>query len=213
MTPVVIVGVVGDALVSQSPEAMSSYMYLPSVPSDRRGSRLIVRSPIELGALTAGITSIGRELDPGLVVGVAPVEAGLAQWQANSRLIALLSTGVALLALVLAAIGVYGVVAYAVTRRRREVGIRLALGATARDVQVLLARQTLTPVAIGVAFGVATAAVVSKVLERLLFGISRLDPIAFAGAALFLMTIAAVATLVPTRSAARVDPVKTLRYE
>jgi ABC-type antimicrobial peptide transport system permease subunit len=141
------------------------------------------------------------------------VEAGLAQWQANSRLIASLSTGVALLALVLAAIGVYAVVAYAVTRRRREVGIRLALGATARDVQVLLARQTLTPVAIGVAFGVATAAALSRVLERSLFGISPLDPIAFAGAALFLMTIAAVATLVPTRSAARVDPVNTLRYE
>lgn len=213
MTPVVIVGVVADALVSQSQEAMTSYMYLPSVPSDQRGSRLIVRSPIELGALTAGITSIGRELDPGLVVSVARVEAGLAQWQANSRLIASLSTGVALLALVLAAIGVYAVVAYAVTRRRREVGIRLALGATARDVQVLLARQTLTPVAIGVAFGVATAAALSRVLERSLFGISPLDPIAFAGAALFLMTIAAVATLVPTRSAARVDPVKTLRYE
>ena len=125
----------------------------------------------------------------------------------------MLSTGVALLALVLAAIGVYAVVAYAVTRRRREVGIRLALGATARDVHVLLARQTLTPVAIGVAFGVATAAAVSRVLERSLFGISPLDPIAFAGAALFLMTIAAVATLAPTRSAARVDPVKTLRYE
>ena len=133
---------------------------------------------------------------------MAPVEAGLAQWQANSRLIALLSTGVALLALVLAAIGVYAVVAYAVTRRRRELGIRLALGATARDVQVLLARQTLTPVAIGVAFGVATAAAVSRVLERLLFGISPLDPIAFAGAA----ARGGVAATGATAPAARITP-------
>ena len=155
----------------------------------------------------------GAQLDPGLVVGVAPVEAGLAQWQANSRLIALLSTGVALLALVLAAIGVYAVVAYAVTRRRREVGIRLALGATAP-------RRAGSARAADADAGRDRRRDRSRHRRRCLgcssarfSGSALLDPIAFAGAALFLMTIAAVATLVPTRSAARVDPVKTLRYE
>jgi len=118
-----------------------------------------------------------------------------------------------LLALLLALVGVYGVVAYVVNRRRREVGIRLTLGATARDVQHLFVRQTVRPIVIGVVIGVAAAAAASRALESQLFGISPFDPIAFIGAALFLVSVAVVATLVPTREALKVDPVTTLRCE
>jgi putative ABC transport system permease protein len=100
-----------------------------------------------------------------------------------------------------------------VSRRRREVGIRLALGATASDVQRLIVRQTLRPIVIGALIGIAAAAAASRVFQAVLFGISPFDPVAFIGAPLFLMGIAVVATLLPTRRALRVDPLTTLRYE
>jgi ABC-type antimicrobial peptide transport system permease subunit len=115
--------------------------------------------------------------------------------------------------LLLASVGVYGVVSYVVSRRRREVGIRMALGASARDVQRLILRQTLRPVAVGVLIGVAVAAGASRILQAVLFGISPFDPVAFVGAPVFLLAIALVATLLPTRAALRVDPMTTLRYE
>jgi ABC-type antimicrobial peptide transport system permease subunit len=130
-----------------------------------------------------------------------------------TRLMAGLSGSLSLLALVLASVGVYGVVSYVVSRRRREIGIRVTLGASAGDVQRLILRQTLRPVAVGVVVGIAGAAATSRVLETVLFGISPLDPFAFVGAALFLLAVAAAASLVPTRHALRVDPMTTLRYE
>jgi predicted permease len=213
MVPFEVVGVARDALVTQSAEAMASYVYLPPVATAQRGLRLLVRSRTDPGALAAGITAAVRDLDAGLVVNVARLDAGLAEWQTNSRLIALLSAGLGALALVLSAIGVYGLVAYVVTRRRREVGIRMTLGATSRDVQLLLVRQTLTPVAIGIIVGIAGAAVASSALEGSLFGVNRLDPLTFVAAALFLMSVAATAAMMPARQAVRIDPVTTLRSE
>ena len=96
-----------------------------------------------------------RELDPGLVVRVNRLEENLDFWRTVSRLVAGLSGSLSLLALVLASVGVYGVVSYVVSRRLREVGIRMMLGASARDVQALILRQTLRPVAIGVVIGIA----------------------------------------------------------
>jgi ABC-type lipoprotein release transport system permease subunit len=110
-------------------------------------------------------------------------------------------------------VGVYGVVSYVVNRRRREVGIRLTLGATGRDVQHLIVCQTLRPITIGLLIGIAAAAAASRALESVLFGISPLDPIAFIGAALLLLSVALVATLLPTREALKVDPVSALRSE
>jgi ABC-type antimicrobial peptide transport system permease subunit len=128
-------------------------------------------------------------------------------------LIAGLSGSISVLALVLASVGVYGVVSYVVTRRRREVGIRMTLGATVRDVQRLFLRQTLRPVFIGGVIGIAAAAALSRILESVLFGVSPYDPIAFIGAPLFLIAIAAAASILPTREALKVDPAITLRYE
>ena len=108
-----------------------------------------------------------------------------------SRLVAGLSGSLSLLALVLASVGVYGVVSYVVSRRLREVGIRMMLGATARDVQAMILRQTLRPVAIGIVIGIGAAAAASQILTSVLFGVSRFDPIAFIGAPLFLLAVAA----------------------
>jgi ABC-type antimicrobial peptide transport system permease subunit len=118
-----------------------------------------------------------------------------------------------LLAASLAAVGVYGVVSYVVSRRRREVGVRLALGAEARDVRGLILRQTLRPIAVGIVLGIAGAAVTARVFQAVLFGVSPYDPIAFVAAPALMLAIAAAAALIPTRQATRVDPISVLRAE
>jgi predicted permease len=211
--PLEVVGVAKDAHVSHVAETESSYMYLPAGPTAQRGLRALVRSDTDFGALARSISAAGRELDPELVVRVDRLEGNIEYWRGRSRLTASLSGALSLLALLLAMVGVYGVVSYVVSRRRREVGIRLTLGATARDVQQLIIRQTLRPIVIGVVIGVAATAAASRTLESVLFGISPFDLIAFTAAALFLVSVALVAALLPTREALRVDPVTALRYE
>jgi putative ABC transport system permease protein len=188
-------------------------MYLPAGPTAQRRLNVLVRSRIDFAALAPGIGALARTLDPGLVVRVNRLEANLDYWRAGSRVIASLSGSLSLLALVLASVGVYGVVSYAVNRRRREVGIRMTLGASARDVQRLFLGQTLRPVMVGVAIGIAGAAAASQVLESVLFGVSPFDPVAFLVAPLFLMAVSAAASLLPTRAALKVNPTTTLRYE
>ena len=156
---------------------------------------------------------MSRELDPGLVARVSPLEANLEIWRTGSRVIAGVSGSLGGLALVLASVGVYGVVSYVVIRRRREVGIRMTLGATAGDVRWLILRQTLRPVAAGLALGAAGAAAASQILKTFLFGISPFDPVAFIAAALFLLGVATMAGFLPMRRALKVDPMVALRYE
>jgi predicted permease len=208
-----IVGVAKDAQVSQIAEIDSSYMYLPAGRQAQRGLDLLVRSQLDFAALASAIRGSVREIDPGLVVRVARLEENLEFWRTGSRLIAGLSGSLSVLALVLASIGVYGVVSYVVSRRRREVGIRMTLGATPRSVQGLILRQTLRPVVIGMFLGIAAAALATRILESVLYGIDPVDPITFVGAPLFLLGVAGAATLLPTREALKVDPMITLRYE
>jgi ABC-type antimicrobial peptide transport system permease subunit len=154
-----------------------------------------------------------KTLDAGLLAQVQPLRANLDFWRTVSRSVAVLSGSLSVLALVLASIGVCGVVSYNVTRRRREVGIRMALGASPRAVQALVLRETLRPIGAGVLLGVLAAAASSQLLERGLFGISPVDPIAFAAAAIFILAVATMATVLPTRNALKVDPVAALRHD
>jgi ABC-type antimicrobial peptide transport system permease subunit len=154
-----------------------------------------------------------KTLDAGLLAQVQPLRANLDVWRTVSRSVAVLSGSLSVLALVLASIGVCGVVSYNVTRRRREVGIRMALGASPRAVQALVLRETLRPIGAGVLLGVLAAAASSQLLERGLFGISPVDPIAFAAAAIFILAVATMATVLPTRNALKVDPVAALRHD
>ena len=114
--------------------------------------------------------------------------------------------------LLLASMGIYGVMAYAVTQRTREIGIRMTMGAQRRDVMQLVLGQSMRPVAIGVAFGLAGAAAVSRVLVSLLYGVSPMDPVVFGGVALFLSAVALAAGYLPAHRAARVDPMTALRH-
>jgi putative ABC transport system permease protein len=133
--------------------------------------------------------------------------------QTASQITASVAGILSLLALGLAAIGIYGVVACVVTRRRREVGIRMALGASVRDVRRLILGQTLRPVAAGIAIGLAIATGVGRVLQSILFGVSPFDPVAYLIAPLVMIAVAALATWLPTRQALRADPLTTLRSE
>ena len=121
--------------------------------------------------------------------------------------------GLGVLALVLASVGIYGVVSYAVTGRYREIGVRMALGATARNVLGMVLRQTMRPVVVGAAIGLAGAAALSSVLSSVLFGISPADPVGLGGAALLVLGVALASGVMAARPATRADPTATLRHE
>jgi predicted permease len=129
------------------------------------------------------------------------------------RIAALVSGTVGLVGLLLASIGIYGVTSYAISRRTREIGIRLTLGAQRADVVRMVLRQGMTLVAIGAGIGLVLAAVAGRVLARLLFGLPPLDPVTFGGATLLFTAIGLAACYVPIRRATRISPVEALRYE
>jgi ABC-type antimicrobial peptide transport system permease subunit len=134
-----------------------------------------------------------------------------ALWE--DRMAAWLVGGLSALGLFLAAIGLYALVAWVVSRRAREIGVRMALGARAVDVLKLVVRQSMKLVAIGAAIGLAGALALTRLMRGLLYGVSATDPMTFVGALALLAGVGLAATLVPARRATRVDPLVVLRYE
>ncbi len=209
----VVVGVVKDAQVSHLGESARVYVYLLAGPKTQARMILLVHSAGGHEGIEKGIRDVARALDPELVVDVTKLEDNLEVWRTPSRIVATLSGALGTLALLLASIGVYGVVSYGVSRRAREIGIRMTLGANGKDVMRLLLRQAMRPVLIGAAVGVGGCAAVSQILSKVLYGIGSHDPIAFIGVPLFLLGVALLASYVPARRATQVDPVVALRYE
>jgi putative ABC transport system permease protein len=132
---------------------------------------------------------------------------------ASSRMATALTTLFGAIALLLAAIGLYGVISYSVSRRTREIGIRIALGAQAGDVLRLIIKQGMLMVLVGVTIGLTAAFSLSRLISGLLFGISANDPMTFAAVAMLLMVVAFLACYLPARRATRVDPMTALRCE
>jgi ABC-type antimicrobial peptide transport system permease subunit len=207
-----VVGVAKDAQITGIGEYPSSYAYFPATGA-RQALQLLARSSIDFAATANGIRAAAAELDPALVVNVTPLEANLDFYRSLAGLASTLATALGALALVLAAVGVYGVVAYAVSRRVREIGIRIALGATAQSVVALMLRRSMRPVAVGAVVGIAAAVGVAQILPSVLFGVSPLDPVALFGAAAVVGGAALAAGTLPARRAARVDPSRTLHYD
>ncbi|PYT80808.1 MAG: hypothetical protein DMG40_11110 [Acidobacteria bacterium] len=208
-----VVGVVRDSQATQLGQSDGLFFYLPAGPREQDSLQLLVHSKGGDAATINGIRAAARALDPGLIVDVTKLADNLELWRTPSRIVAALSGALGALALLLAAIGVHGVVSYGVSRRIREIGIRMTLGADGRGVTSLVLRQALRPVAIGALVGVIACAAVSHVLSDVLYGIGSHDPIAFVGVPVFLLGVAFLASYLPARRAVRVDPIVALRYE
>ena len=132
---------------------------------------------------------------------------------APRRFQAVMVAAFAVIAILLASIGIYGVVAYTVTQRRAEIGVRLALGANQRDIKSLTLRQNMKPVAVGLGLGLIAATILGRWLASLLFEVRALDPLTMVVAPMLLSSVAALACYLPARQAARIDPVMALHYE
>jgi putative ABC transport system permease protein len=155
-----------------------------------------------------------RAVDPALPVhDVMTMETRMANAAAARRFTLLLLGALAALALLLAGVGVYGVISYDGAQRTREVGIRMALGAQRADVLRLFIKQGMALVTLGVAMGLAGAFALTRLMANLLFGVSPNDPGAFAGAALLLSSIALLACYLPAKRATKADPLIALRHE
>jgi putative ABC transport system permease protein len=204
-----IVGVVEDAQVRTLGQIDPYYLYMPVRSSDK----LLVKSSMDFASTASAIRTVVRALDPGLPAPLYPLEANLDRWRGISGLVTTLAASLGGLALVLAAVGIYGVVSYFVGRRFREIGIRMALGARASSVYRLILRRTIRPVAVGAAIGVAGAVAVSGVLSGVLFGVSPVDPLGLSGATLFVLGVAIASGAGAARRATRIDPMVTLRYD
>lgn len=209
-----VVGIARDIKYMSLAEDPMPYMYLPLGPFYSPNLQLHVRTAGDPLALTASLREAVRTLDPFLpVVNLRTLEEEVTQALFLPRLGAGLTGSFGLLALILAAIGLYGVLAQIVSRRTREIGIRLAIGATHKDVFRQLLRGGLKLTAVGLVIGLVAALASSQVLATFLLGLSATDPVTYVTVTLLLIFVAIVAVAVPARRAMRVQPVQALRYE
>jgi predicted permease len=210
---VAIAGVVKDAKYASLSEERTPLVYLPLSQNHETGMTLHARTSVDPATLVPAVRREIRALEPNLPVpNAVPMTETLRTSLYVARMGASLLTGFAALALVLASIGVYGVLAFSIARRTREIGIRLALGARKLDVFRLVVGEGMWLVTIGVAIGVAAAAFGGRFLSRFLFGVSATDGVTFAAVPLLLAGVALVACVVPARRAMNVEPTEALRY-
>jgi ABC-type antimicrobial peptide transport system permease subunit len=175
---------------------------------------LVVQADAGAANLTAAIRREVRALDAGVpVYQVRTLDRLVAASVAAPRYRSLVLASFAALAVLLAAVGVYGVVSHLVSQRRREIGVRLALGARGASIVGMLARQGMLPVCAGIALGLAAAAPLGRLLGRFLFGVSPADPWTYVAAASLLALTALVATVAPSIRTLRIDPLSVLRAD
>jgi ABC-type antimicrobial peptide transport system permease subunit len=163
--------------------------------------------------MTAQIERAARTLDPTLSLDFTLLSAQVRNSLRQERLMAQLSSIFTLVALLLAAIGIYGVAAYAVTRRTNEIGVRMALGAQRADVTQMVLREALLVAAAGIALGLPAAFAASRLIKTLLFGVGPADPLLIFLTVAVMCAVALLASYLPARRASRIDPMVALRYE
>jgi predicted permease len=209
-----IIGVVGDVrdmALSQSPGPM---MYVPFDQAPFWGAQVVVKTNLDPSSVAATIRADVRRLDPNLpVTEVRTMPQVLDKSAAEPRFRALLLGAFGAMALLLSAAGVFGVISYSVSRRTREIGIRMALGARPADLLRQVLREGARLAAWGLAIGILAALALTRLMAGLLYGVSASDPVTFAGAGAVLFAVAIIACWIPARRAMRVEPTVALRYE
>jgi predicted permease len=209
-----VVGVAGDVRSARLDSIGGYAAYVPERLMTRTHMSLVVRTAGDPMALAGPVRDAIREVFPRQALQeVVPLEDKLSEAAATARFFTVLVTDFGALALALAAIGLYGVVAYVVRQREREMGVRLALGASPSRVLGLMLRHGMAPVAVGLVVGLAGALLATRVLRSLLFEVSATDPATFAAGAALLGAVALLAAYVPSRRVSRIDPAVTLRAE
>jgi hypothetical protein len=209
-----VVGVARDAQVSELGQDHEPFLYMAATDGDALDiGTVIVRSTAPQATVAAALRTGALGMDRDLHLKIAPLRDNMHVYLQASQFLAGIAGTLAALALLLASLGVYGTVTFMVARRTREIGIRMALGASAGSVVRFMTAQTMRVVLIAAGIGLVICLGVTRVLERVLFGVSPLDATAFLGVPAFLFGVALLASYIPARRAARVDPLIALRAE
>jgi putative ABC transport system permease protein len=196
------------------PEIYLPYSQFPYPADQLAYMTVLIRASGEPAQLTSVARAQVRAISKEPTIGqILPMESIVADALGPERLPMFLFGGFAVVALVLAAVGIYGVVAYSIVQRTREIGIRMALGAQPRDVLRLVVTQGLRPAVFGVGIGLAGAFASARAIATMLFGVSPADAMTFAAVTVLLLGVALFACWMPARRAMRVDPLVALRYE
>jgi putative ABC transport system permease protein len=209
-----VVGVIADARTESLADASTPQMYLSLYQRTAKDWAIFLRGQLDTAAIPVQLREQVQSVDPGLPVFGANtlddlLSASLAERRFSMEVVGLF----ALTALLLAGMGIYGMISYIVSERTREIGIRLALGAQSRNILRMVVRQGLGLALAGAAVGLVGALIVSHLMAGLLYGVRPTDPFTFAGVALLLIAVALLACYIPARRAIRVDPLVALRYE
>ncbi|MBA3805259.1 MAG: ABC transporter permease, partial [Acidobacteria bacterium] len=210
-----IVGLVRSTKYNNVREDFQPVAYFPAAqaPTFGRFTQVLIKSNAPLAELTAGVKGAVGEVGPQSTLNFQVLREQIQNTLMRDRLMATLSGFFGLLALVLACVGLYGIMSYGVASRTNEIGIRMALGALPRDVRLMVLRESLVLVLVGVAVGLPAALTAPRLISSLLYGLTPSDPLSICVAALSLLAVALAAGYIPARRASRVEPIVALRYE
>jgi len=208
-----VVGVVGNARINALSDDDATEQYWPAQPDDMPAMVVVARTAGAPDSLPPIVKSISESLDPKLFPEIRPLKALYLDQLSGIEKTAAAVSLIGMVAVLVAGVGIIGLVAFTVSQRTKEIAIRIALGAKRIQVLTALLRQFSWPVALGLAAGTGIAAAASKVLRRALYGVNNLDPLSYAGAIGVLASIILVAALLPARRALKLNLAKILHYE
>jgi putative ABC transport system permease protein len=208
------VGVVRDSIYRELREKQPEVVYAPLLQGDYRSVTLDLRVAGDHAHVFNDLRALARQIDPATpLFNLRTMDEQIAGTLSPERMLAMVSTIFGVLAMVLAVVGLYGVLAYAVAQRAREIGIRMALGAAQGRVIRAVIREALTMVGAGVALGIPLSILASRWIASYLYGLKPGDPLTYVGVVAVLCAASVAAAIVPSRRAARVDPMVVLRCE
>jgi ABC-type antimicrobial peptide transport system permease subunit len=208
-----VIGVVGDAHINALNDDDAAEQYWPAQSDDMPGMVVIARAAGEPGSFGPAIKSISQSLDPKALPEIRQIKLLYRENVSRLEMVATAVTAIGTVAVSLAGIGLIGLVAFTVSQRTKEIAIRIALGARPAAVLAAVLRQFSWPVILGLMLGTTAAALGSRLLRVVLYGVSNLDPIGYAAALIVLSGIVVIAALLPARRALRLDVPRTLHYD